>query len=136
MDFGREVVPAWGSEETTMTDLDQIRAWRSSAPGRALVLHGPDGRSGVTLVAFSGLTRREATYATPAEASAALRDEAVTWQRRVYVDGTEASDAPRLRFIGDGLYGAMTRGFRAPGPGRPRSKRPDNGDPSADPRVA
>lgn len=98
-----------------MNDLEQIRAWRSAAPNRALVLHGRDGLAGVTLVAFSGLTRLEASYNAPAEAAAALSAGAVDWHRRVSVDGAEASDATRLRFTGDSLQGATTRGLHPSG---------------------
>jgi hypothetical protein len=58
-----------------------------------------------------------------AVAVAALSDGAVRWQRRVAVDGADASDAKRLRFgVGERLHGTTGRGFRKPGHGRPRKR--------------
>lgn len=63
-----------------MTDLDQLRAWRSAAPGRALSISDPEAKHGAALLKFEGGKRWRAEYESAQTAALALSAGRVRWR--------------------------------------------------------
>jgi len=63
-----------------MTDLENLRSWRTGRTDRVLRLRGPGGSRGVTLIELDFGRRRVADYLTPAAAVCALAAGSVRWK--------------------------------------------------------
>lgn len=88
-----------------MSDLDQLRAWRSAEPGRALVLLGLNGKDGVKLVRWLNGDRYEATHDSVTGAALALANGTTPFRKAI-------SEPAQPRYLE--LRGAAKR--RAPRP--------------------
>jgi hypothetical protein len=74
------LAPDVGRATSGATDLNTLRAWRAGSPSRALVLHGFDGRQGVTLIEWRQGSKYEARYDAVASAALALASGQVAWR--------------------------------------------------------